>query len=447
MRTLYTYVITFNCARQLVNSEVFARHLLQALPSRNAPDLLVLCLQEIAPISYSFLGGSLLAPYFQRLNHAVQTAGMAWENTRYVNIVTLNVGMTALMIFVPDDTVSRIRWLETAGVGFGFYEMGNKGAVGARIGYAEEDGTVELSLVAAHLAPMEYQVERRNEDWKVLVERLVFSSKNQELPAVTPWLKSAKGDGNSAAQLQSPPNLSRPESGLFTPTSYLVLGGDLNYRTSSTKPSFTDLYKYPRPTEDLNDPNHYSFLLKADQLSHEMKAKRTCHGLQEAPITFPPTYKYSDKQRARVYAGTDDALSWDWANQRWPSWCDRILYLDFPASTKSTEPSAPSITVDTYTALPLMSTSDHRPVALALSIPLHSTPALLDQDTEATDRTYPPFEIDPQWRQKRAIARRKELVIGLGAYMVLTWEGNGIVLAVLLGALGGWAVIRGMLNV
>ena len=75
-----------------------------------------------------------------------------------------------------------------------------------------------------------------------------------------------------------------------------------------------------------------------------------------------------------------------------------------------------------------MPTSDHRPVALSLSIHLTA------------------IGIDPKWREKRDAARRMELVAGLIAYLGLTWEGNGILLAIAIGAVGGWAVIRGVLN-
>lgn len=92
-----------------------------------------------------------------------------------------------------------------------------------------------------------------------------------------------------------------------------------------------------------------------------------------------------------------------------------------------------------------MSTSDHRPVALSLSIPLRAVP-LPDSEVDADDvRLNPPFSIDPLWRQKRAMARRKELVVGAGAFLSLTWEGRIVLLATIVSIVGGWWVIASLL--
>ena len=441
-----TYIVTFNCARRRVKPEVFARHLVDALPNSEAPNLLILSLQEIAPIAYSFLGGSYLTPYFDKFHHAIELAAPSMPNgTRYTNIITRNVGMTAIMAFVPNEQVSKVKWLETAGVGLGVQEMGNKGAVGLRMGYAYGEEVIELTTVAAHLAPMESGLEKRNEDWANIVRGLVFTLVKKN--AVRTATKS-RGLQHNAGEDEpllpgSPHNSTTPTSGLYTSTSHLILAGDLNYRTSRSKPSPVDYKLYPQPTTDITDPKHYSHLLEADQLSRELKAGRTCHGLIEASIDFPPTYKYSEKQQAA--AETDDGSTWDWAKHRFPSWCDRILYLDLPLRMKAGSTST-SIRVNSYTALPLMSTSDHRPVALSLSLPAKAIPASTEIAGDDDLRTYPPFAIDPQWRRRRATARKKELFVGLISFLGLTWEGRIALLATVIGALGGWFAIMSVLE-
>lgn len=445
MSALNTYVVTFNCAREKVNPEIFARHLLDALPKSQAPDVLILSLQEIAPIAHSFLGGSYLTPYLDRFRHAVEVAAMAMPNgSQYTNIITRNVGMTAIMAFVPNDQASHIRWLETAGVGVGVHEMGNKGAVGLKIGYSYRDEVIELAAVAAHLAPMENGLERRNEDWKHIVRGLVFTPVNKNVVRTATKLRASHTDPGEDEPLLpgSPDNSTIPTSGLYTPTSHLILAGDLNYRTSRSKPSPVDYQLYPQPTKDVTDPRHYSNLLKEDQLSSELKAGRTCHGLTEAPINFAPTYKYSDKQQA--VAETKDGSTWDWAKHRFPSWCDRILYLDLPLWMKTEDPSA-SIRVNNYTSLPLMPTSDHSPVALSLSLPATAIPAPTEAAANSDVRINPPFTLDPQWRQRRATARRKEIIVGLLAFLVLTWEGRIVLLATIVGASGGSFIMMSLL--
>lgn len=436
MPSVNVYIVTFNCGRELVKPEIFARHLLPKLPRSKVPDILILSLQELAPISYSFLGGSFLVSYFDRFHHAVRLATAPLDDRRYVNFITRSVGMTAIMAFVLEDQTEHIRSLATGAVGVGLQEMGNKGAVGLSFTYLVGDEAMELSVVAAHLAPMEDALERRNQDWKSIVQRLIFTPVDQNPIYKAREEERSQHDDANAPLLESSGSATE-ESQLYKQTSYLIFAGDLNYRTSRLRPALFDFQTFPQPTDDINDPKHFSHLLKHDQLSREIKAQRTCHGLQEAEISFPPTYKYSDNQRA--VADGDDGTVWDWAKHRWPSWCDRILYL-VPPSCKKSESSP--IYVHAYSALPLMPTSDHRPVALSLSIPLTA----ISTSHEVVSDLNAPFGIDPKWREKRDAARRMELVSGLIAYLGLTWEGNGILLAITIGALGGWAVIRGVLN-
>jgi hypothetical protein len=549
MSHLGVLTVTFNCGRERVKPSIFARHLLSAVDKSEPPDLIILCLQEIAPVSYSFLGGSYLLPYYHSLRHAVHLAAASLEGARYINVVVRNVGMTAIMAFALEEQVGRIKRVRTAGVGVGMREMGNKGAVGLRFGYTvgtgrravtagerkrdenengEEEGMMEISVVAAHLAPMEYAVDRRNEDWKSVVQRLVFTSDDQknDAPASPSKPKERRlvddddGDGeenapllatgdpsiSTSASITTPtaPNASLSTSGLFTPTSHLIFAGDLNYRTADQKPTPSDFHLFPQstPPEDSSHPKHYSSLLKNDQLRREMKAGRTCHGLHEAPIDFPPTYKYSDSQRALVdkyfEEGNDidadqsrsqnhqtESIDTIWAPHRWPSWCDRILYLDLPPwmtpSSSSTSPFSSTSTstsqnieikVKRYTSLPLMSTSDHRPVLLSLSIPLKAIPppppppppppsgplaGSLPKPDEISSKSNPyynedvrihlPFGIDPEWKAKRARARRLELAVGLMMFLTMTGEGNLILLGMVVVGVGvgwiGWWLLRG----
>jgi len=460
MANIKPLLVTFNCGRELVKPEVFSRHLVNALQGNPTPELIILSLQEISPIAYAFLGGSFLVPYLDRIRHAVDLAAKELGSARYISLITRNVGMTVIMAFVLENLSGHIRWMETAGVGVGVQEMGNKGAVALRIGYAVGDETMEMTFVAAHLAPMEDAVERRNKDWENIVKRLVFTPVDHKAVRVATRAQITRGTNGEDEPLLSGSvdNASEPTSGIYTPTSYLFLAGDLNYRTSATIPSSEDHAAWPQPATT-DHPRHYSNLLPVDQLAAEKQAKRTLHGLEEAAIDFPPTYKYSDSgrllaereeqmvasRRSQAREAPPQKQEWRWAKHRWPSWCDRIVYLDIPAWMKSEDPTA-RIQIIKYTALPLMSTSDHRPVILSFSLPLKPIPPPTDEVTDRDVRVKPPFPIDPNWRERRATARWKELVVGLGSYFALTWEGRGVLVAILVGALGGWAVIRSMLD-
>lgn len=447
MEDLNLYILTANCARNLIDVDLFADHFFDALPTAergfSAPELIVLSLQEIAPIAYSFLGGSYLIPYFDAFVQAVQQAATKQFNESYKSVVKDHTGMTGLMVFARADVTDRISWIDTAHVGLGVQEMGNKGAVGARLGYVVDDHsakTVDLTFVAAHLAPMEDALEQRNLDWQSIVERLVFSQ--QHAPA------SGDGTDETSALLgghQSSTQSEGTRRDLFAPNSYLFLAGDLNYRTSDVGPSKTDVLRFPRRLVNRDSTSHYSHLLKEDQLMREMRLGNCFQGLLEAPIDFPPTYKYSDAARQAARLGVDRGdAEWKWSSHRWPSWCDRILYLDTP-SWAGQGASEQRVKPHTYDALPLFPQSDHRPVALAVSVPQHTSSETDHMDPDA--RRVSPFSIDPHWRSRRDTARRKEVVVGMLAYLGLTWEGNGLLLASTFGIIGAWVVLRSLWEV
>lgn len=440
MEYLNIYLLTFNCARTPIDVNLFAAHFFDALPKSasnranpnfEAPELIVLCLEEIAPIAYAFLGGSYLAPYFKSFDKVVDQAVSKRWGARYVNIVTENVGMTGLMVYARSDVTDKVSWIDTAQVGLGFLEMGNKGAVGTRLGYVtNEPGgeTMDLTFIAAHLAPMEYAFEQRNDDWRSIVERLVFARQGTSSRRS---IDAEDDSGERTALLRDSTDGARNDDQLmFSPKTYLFLGGDLNYRTSNTGPTENDHTRFPRPISDPTSPMHYSQLLKEDQLIREMGRAKCFHGLSEAPIDFPPTYKYTAPGEAND--------EWKWAKRRWPSWCDRILYLDTPSWMTGT----PRIIPHVYDALPVFATSDHRAVALSASVPLKAI-RVPDNVEGVTDvRLDAPFRLDPGWQQRRSAARTKEIIVGIVAYLGLTWEGNGLLIASAIGLLGLWLVLR-----
>lgn len=454
MDNLTLYILTFNCARNPVDIDLFASHFFHALPHTvpSAPHLIALSLQELAPIAYAFLGGSYLTPYFTSFRQVVaRAAASRWEDVQYATVVEDHVGMTGLMVFARSDVVGRIASVQTAGVGLGLQQMGNKGAVGARLGWMLESESesetvlVPLTFVSAHLAPAEDAFERRNEDWRAIVERLVFSTTttttSQEEDEEEEEEERAALLGSSRATWES------DGEGVFT-GGYLFLAGDLNYRTSNTLPQPADIARFPGLEADESDPLHYSRLLREDQLTREREKRRCFHGLSEAPIGFPPSYKYE--------LGARDPRDWKFVHSRWPSWCDRILYL---------ESSTATVTPYRYDALPLFPTSDHRAVALAAAVVLRSiqagpsdsesAPATDMQQQQPQPQPQPqpapapaaPFPIDRDWKRKRDEARRKELVVGGLAYLGLTWEGRRYLVGMVIGGLGAWFILRSMLNV
>jgi hypothetical protein len=467
MASLNVYIVTFNCGGTAINANALQTCLLNKLPKdAELPDVLVLCLQELAPRAVCFLGGPFLTSYFDAFRRAVEGAAAFRDNMSYVNTFTRNVGFTAIMVFVRQDQKKRVAWLETAGVGFGLWGMANKGSVGLRMGYKvdhDADDVMEMAFVSAHLAAHEgqkYLAERR-QDWRTLVQGLVFTlvgKRPQQRVVIdregedAPLLQGIPDDAGGFLYQGARSRTSLDDSmiyGMYKPTSHLFFAGDLNFRTSATPPTKEDYERYPQPTEDTENAKHYSHLLPHDELKHEMDESRVLQGLSEHEIDFPPTYKYNTSAM-KSPVQDDDVPEWPWTHRRWPSWCDRVLWMELPAWMRY-QSRASKIVANAYGALPLLKTSDHRPVALSISIPLMSIPAPEPDDVEAEaidrdQRIKPPFNLDPRWREKRASARWKEIVVGMVMYLSWTYEGWILLLSIVLGILGGNLLIQRLLS-
>lgn len=258
------------------------------------------------------------------------------------------------------------------------------------------------------------------------------------------------------------------DASIFKPGSHFFVAGDLNYRISTDSPPTLATF----PTLD----NYLSFFEK-DQLTKERRGNRTLHGLSEAEVKFPPTYKIKHLSTEKfaeavnseeVQAGGGDVVPWKWAPHRWPGWCDRILYLDIPSWVKRrrADKAAAEIVVHKYNSMPTILSSDHQPVFLRVSVPL-LTPEELSPDAElmaegskedaegtedledTADVTDPrlrlPVPVDLAAWERRASARKKELTTGMMTLFFSTREGAVVLSTVALVSLMTWWLYKGIL--
>lgn len=425
-------------------------------------------------MSQAFIGDYFLNPYVARFDEAINLAALRHGGERDQDVVLVtpteatkngkrqytlvranNVGYTAILLFARD--AARVRDLQEAEVGFGAAEMGNKGAVGLRALYDVGDGerSTELTFVATHLAAMEWNLPRRNANWAAIMRGLTFE--NPE--AVVDRIRSREGTSSPGssdddeiserhrllqdehhrqhAQLQQQLH----DISVYKPSSHLFVAGDLNYRISTTSPPPSAAF----PSLDPESEHYYPTFFPLDQLTRERAAGRTMHGLAEHEVRFPPTYKYVvQPPNGREEEETD--VPWEFASHRYPSWTDRVLYLDLPSWVKARR-DAPRINVRAYDALPLLRTSDHRPVYLRVDVPLvspgdMSPPASLLQSSEAEASTDPrvrlPVEIDPEAWERRKAARQKERVVGWSMFLWSTKEGAWILATLLVAGFAGY---------
>ncbi|AEO54755.1 hypothetical protein MYCTH_2297711 [Thermothelomyces thermophilus ATCC 42464] len=604
--TLDLFILTFNCAKNLINPPVFAAHLHGAL-SQNAtglPDLVVFSLQEVAPLSYAFAGSYFLNPYYARFGEALNLASAkllaatttttttttpttptrATRATRatttddrdedarpsspppYTLVRAKNVGMTAILLYARDP--ASIQKLEEAECGFGAADMGNKGAVGLRVtwnGRQQQDEqqdeqhergstttttttttTTELTFVAAHLAAMEWNLKKRNANWRSIVAGLTFANPRSILPDVFPPSRAGPNPDRSGAGDIAPlrlptgdspdPSEEEPEEGeeeggggaegaegtdtrpllphdpsrdpatlaalqqisIYKPSSHLFVAGDLNYRIASTTPPPLAAF----PSFDPASEHHFAAFLPRDQLTRERLAGRTLHGLSEAPIAFGPTYKFDvlppdENDEAGGGGGGGEVtgpgeVRWRFAPHRWPGWCDRVLYLDVPRrpatpgsggggsdgggdevenreqpkkqQQQQQQQQQTGVEVRAYDALPVMETSDHRAVYFRASVPVlgedemrsrldaaaaaasysssSSSSAAAAVLTAVDPRLKMPVPVDVHAWERRAAARRKEMVVGWTGLLWSTREGAVALATVLALGVGSWWLTR-----
>lgn len=96
----------------------------------------------------------------------------------YTLLSTTSMGGLLLFVFCLDELSALVESVVTASAGVGIFGlMGNKGAVGSRI--IMKDGII-YTFVTAHLAAHDHGLLRRNEDYKNIVERLIFSTPTGE---------------------------------------------------------------------------------------------------------------------------------------------------------------------------------------------------------------------------------------------------------------------------
>lgn len=124
---------------------------------------------------------------------------------------------------------------------------------------------------------------------------------------------------------------------LIDGSSSLFWAGDLNYRLECDRAA----------ADDLIAAGDLAGLQEHDQLLAAVARQEAFSGLAEAPIAFPPTYKFD---------GGSDAYDTS-KKQRVPSWTDRVLYK-----------AHGGLVVLAYASAQAIRTSDHRPVHASFAV-------------------------------------------------------------------------------
>ncbi|XP_026858661.2 phosphatidylinositol polyphosphate 5-phosphatase type IV isoform X1 [Electrophorus electricus] len=228
----------------------------------------------------------------------------------YVMLYAAAHGVLYLTIFMRRDLIWFCSEVEHATVTTRIIsQIKTKGAVGVGFTFF---GTSFL-FITSHFTSGDSKVYERILDYNKIIEALALP---RCLPDTNPYRSVA--------------------SDVTTRFDEVFWFGDFNFRLSKDRHGVDAILNEHTGT-------NMGSLLQHDQLHKEMKDGSIFKGFQEAPIHFPPTYKFD------IGCDVYDTTS----KQRTPSYTDRILFRNRQAD---------DIKVVKYTSCSSIKTSDHRPV-------------------------------------------------------------------------------------
>ncbi|WFD20468.1 phosphoinositide 5-phosphatase [Malassezia caprae] len=294
---------TFNVCAVTPRHDDLRDWLCPPAPKTTAPALVAVCLQEIVPLTAQQMlltSSEELAAWDAAVLRALHMYGETYVPLRHAQLFG-----TALLTYARQSLLPHIRCVEGASKKTGFRGMsGNKGGVSVRFDVFD----TSVCMVGAHLPAGAGNTEERNSDYASLVRGLTFS-----------------------------------RGRLLDEHDYIVWMGDLNYRLEH--PSNEEV-------RELCAAQQYAALAQEDQLTLERRAGTVFRGYDEAPLTFPPTYKYD--------VGTDLYDTSD--KMRPPAWTDRVLFRCTQAHL--------GVDAHAYGSAQSVRLSDHRPVYALLDVDL-----------------------------------------------------------------------------
>jgi len=238
-------------------------------------DIYVLGFQEVDMTAESIVLNNSTFPglWLQHIVNEITIVSKSYElDSSYELVHSKHLGGMLLCIFILDIHKKYISMVESDTISCGIMGlMGNKG--GVAISFKLYDSM--LCFINCHLASSVNNVDKRNQDYEDIKNKLKFKNGRDNLRTIYQH-------------------------------DFLFWFGDLNYRLEMKREQVIKLIE----KKDWNHLNHY------DQLINLIEKKIVFYEFNESQINFCPTYKYD--------VGTNIFDTSE--KKRIPSWCDRILF-------------------------------------------------------------------------------------------------------------------------
>eukprot|EP00741_Cyanophora_paradoxa_P000469 tig00000405_g457.t1 len=278
--------------------------------AQDGPDVVCIGCQEIIPLKVStVVGSSDQSNQGNMWEYYVDLAmsEMVVNGDRYVKVGSRQMVGLLLAVYTKEKCATEFSEVQTAAVPTGFGgKMKNKGAVCLRFRWNYST----FCFLTAHLTPHDKNNHIRNKEYGDILSRIQF-----------------------------------PDAPDVLAHNFVFFFGDLNYRVMGD----TGAVARQALAGDIGP------LLEADQLSQARASGAAFQHFKEAPILFPPTFKYEP--------GTNNFCPE--SKKRTPSWTDRVLFL------------GPLVDPLWYGSLPQFIGSDHRPVSAVVRVVLRKSAAIL----------------------------------------------------------------------
>jgi len=210
----------------------------------------------------------------------------------YEKVVVQTLWGIRIVLFVKPEHSKKITHLQCSQVRTGIGNVaGNKGAVGVSFYF----GSLSLCFISSHLTSGIEKCHRRNQNYYDI------------LKGMGPLKHRSLGQFDLTNQFH-----------------HLFFFGDLNYRVELGAP---EIVKYAKNFD-------HGAIYQEDQLQKDKEKKKIFVGFEEAPILFPPTYRFAKGRRTLDdYVWVKNKRSGIRINV--PSYCDRVLWKSYPGTSIS----------------------------------------------------------------------------------------------------------------